>query len=89
MFGWLKKEYEIYKLINHKVEISNGFRNIPKIELSPYEILVGESYGKPLIVNMKSTPHLLITGLSGLLFTSPSGAKLKLKPKCLNSFPIL
>lgn len=65
MFSWLKKEYEIYKLINHKVEISNGFRNIPKIELSPYEILVGESYGKPLTINMKSTPHLLITGLSG------------------------
>ena len=65
MFSWLKKEYEVYKLINHKVEIPNHFRNIPKIKLSPYEILVGESYGKPLIVNMKSTPHLLITGLSG------------------------
>ena len=36
MFSWLKKEYEVYK-----VEIPNGFRNIPKIELSPYEILIG------------------------------------------------
>ena len=37
-----------------------------KIQLNPYELLLGyDLKGNPLIVNIKKTPHLLISGLSG------------------------
>ena len=43
-----------------------SFLRLPSINLEPHKFLVGyQEDESPLIVDMKQTPHLLITGLSG------------------------
>lgn len=59
--------YLVYKAVD-KTNIADFITRSSKKELTEYDLVIGYSgkvFKRPIIVNMKSTPHLLCCGLSG------------------------
>lgn len=59
--------YLVYKAVD-KTNIADVITRSSKKELTEYDLVIGYSgkvFKKPIVVNMKSTPHLLCCGLSG------------------------
>ena len=52
-----------YKLIMYLDQLE--VKSYSKVTLEPYELLLGYNYQGNIIVDMRETPHLLISGLSG------------------------
>ena len=47
------------------LDYNSTYRKYKPVDLDGYTLLIGHDRFKPITVNMNSTPHLLVTGLSG------------------------